>query len=142
MSSRMHLRAPMVGVIWAITLVGACTTEGVNTVTNRGVDYRPIVDMKNIDRVAYERDLLECKEYALQVDVGGSAAAGAIFGAMAGAAMGAAVGSVYNDPGRGAAIGATGGGLGGLGRGAISATTAQEQIVRRCLIGRGYPVLY
>lgn len=128
--------------IAAATLLAACTTDGVNTVTNRGLDYRPVVDMKAVDRVAYQRDLAECKQYAAKVDSGGSALAGALLGGLGGAAVGAATGAVYGQAGTGAAAGATLGGTSGVVGGAVSAQQAQETIIRRCLAGRGYTVLY
>ncbi len=127
---------------FASLAIAACTTGGVNTVTSRGLDYRPIVDMKGVDAIRYQADLKECKEYAAQIDVGGSALAGALVGAAAGAAVGAATGAAVGRAGTGAAIGSAAGGTGGLGGGVVSATRAQEQMIHRCLIGRGYNILY
>lgn len=136
----MSRRLPL--LVAALIAASACSTEGVNTITNRGLDYRPIVDMKGVDHIAYQTDLMECKAYAAQIKGGESALAGALIGAAAGAAIGAAVGAPYGQAGYGAATGATAGGFGGGARGAVSATLSQEQVVRRCLMGRGYNVLY
>ena len=122
--------------------VTACTADGINTVTNRGLDYRPIVDMKGIDVVEFQTDLAECKEYAAQIDAGGSALAGALLGAAAGAAGGAIIGSAFGNTSGGAQFGAAGGALSGAGGGGVSAQRAQENVVQRCLAGRGYTLLY
>ncbi len=125
-----------------IVTVTACTADGINTVTNRGLDYRPIVDMKGIDVVEFQTDLAECKEYAAQIDAGGSALAGALLGAAAGAAGGAIIGNAFGNTSGGAQFGAAGGALSGAGGGVVSAQRAQEKVVQRCLAGRGYTLLY
>lgn len=98
--------------------------------------YRPIVDMKGVDRNAYEADLKECQEYAKQVDPGGDAATGAVAGAAFGALLGAAIGG-RGSAGYGARIGAAQ----GVGAGAAHGLAGQIQVVRNCMVGRGYRVL-
>jgi hypothetical protein len=103
--------------------------------------YRPIVDMKGVDRNQYERDLAECQAYAEQVNVGGEAATGALIGGAFGAAMGLAVGALLGDPGEGAALGAVIGGGSGLASGAAEGAGGQVNVIRNCMMGRGYRVL-
>ncbi len=99
--------------------------------------YRPIVDMRGVDMNRYHVDLGECQQYAGQVNPGEHAVVGAAAGAVLGAAIGAIFGN-RRDAGRGAAayglVGAAGGGAEGA--------AAQREIVRRCMAGRGYRVLY
>ena len=95
---------------------------------------RPIVDMQGRSAYQYEADLADCQQYAAGVDVGGHA----LVGAALGAGLGAALGAVLGDAGTGAALGAISGGATGLGQGA----GAQVDVVRRCLAGRGWNVLY
>ena len=103
--------------------------------------YRPIVEMKGVDNYQYERDLAECQAYAEQVNVGGEAATSAIIGGAIGAVLGLAVGAVLGDPGEGAALGAIIGGGSGLASGAAEGGRGQIDVIRNCLMGRGYRVL-
>ncbi|RJX31957.1 MAG: glycine zipper family protein [Oxalobacter sp.] len=96
--------------------------------------YRPIVDMKGVDKAQYEKDLKECQEYAEQVNVAGETAAGGAIGAGIGGAIGAVSGG---RAGVGAAVGA----ITGTATGAGKATSGQKQVINRCLAGRGYRVL-
>lgn len=101
----------------------------------------PIVDTKGVDPLRYQADLAECRQYADQVSVAGSAAGGGLFGGAAGAAVGAAVGAVTGNPGTGAAVGAAGGGTSGVVGGTARGVSKQDRVVRNCLRGRGYSVL-
>jgi len=93
----------------------------------------PIVDRKGVDPAAYERDLAECTSYGAEVQV----AAGAAKGAVAGGAYGAAVGSIGGD----AADGAGAGAISGATWSALEADREKQQVVKRCLAGRGYRIL-
>lgn len=93
----------------------------------------PIVDTKGVNRVTYETDLRECREYADEVSV----AEGAAKGAAAGAVVGAAAGAISGNADRGAGYGAIGGGT----RSAIYNQREKERVVKNCLRGRGYRVL-
>ncbi|MFH0794938.1 MAG: glycine zipper family protein [bacterium] len=99
--------------------------------------YRPVVDTKGVDMNKYHVDLGECQQYAGQVDPGEHAAVGAAAGAVLGAAIGAIFGN-RQTAGQGAAayglLGAAGGGAEGA--------TSQRDIIKRCMAGRGYRVLY
>ena len=94
---------------------------------------RPIIDRKGVDPVAYERDLAECSKYAGEIQV----ASGAAKGAVAGGAYGAAVGSIHGHASQGAGTGAISGGAWS----ALDADREKQQVVKRCLAGRGYHVL-
>lgn len=99
----------------------------------RGAAYVPLVDMKGVDEAKYPADLGECQAYATQrMDAAQGAMAGAVMGAVIGAIL-APKGYRNNVAGRGALLGGLAGGAG--------ATETQEQIVKTCLVGRGYTVL-
>jgi len=93
----------------------------------------PIVDTKGVNMAAYHRDLDECQKYAAQIDP----AKGVAKGAVAGAAVGAAVGAIGGDVGQAAAVGAVSGGASS----ALKADEDKQNVVKRCLSGRGYRVL-
>lgn len=99
--------------------------------------YQPIVDTKGVDANKYNADLYECQQYAQQVSVGNQAAGGAVIGSLFGALLGAAIG------GRdGMNVGARAGAVNGLAGGAANAATGQVSVVKNCMLGRGYKVLY
>jgi outer membrane lipoprotein SlyB len=95
----------------------------------------PIVDMRGVDPVVYNRDLAECGDYADQVGVGQQAATGAVAGAVLGGAIGAVV--KHHGVGEGAGAGAIIGGAKGVGSGLRERRT----VVHNCLRNRGYAVL-
>jgi outer membrane lipoprotein SlyB len=96
----------------------------------------PIVDMAGVDAAAYQGDLQECAAYADQVQVAAQAGSGAAAGAVVGAAVGAVIGN-SSTAARGAGVGAVSGATSGSGR----ALAERRQVVRNCLLGRGYRVL-
>ena len=99
-------------------------------------NHRPIVDMKGVDPVAYERDLAQCQDYARQVSVAGKSAVGAAAGAVVGGLVGAAVGNsrtAERSAGAGAAVGAA--------KGTARGAQEQQRVIRNCLRNRGYAVL-
>jgi len=102
-----------------------------------GANYRPIVDNKGVDLNRYEADLRECQEYAKQqMGAGESAVAGAAAGALFGAILAAAAGKGY-DRNATARVGA----VTGAATAGAEGETSQRNIIKRCLIGRGYKVL-
>ncbi|MCC5793702.1 MAG: hypothetical protein JJT85_03070 [Chromatiales bacterium] len=105
----------------AMTMAGCASSRG------------PIIDTRGVDMAQYERDLAECEEYANQVNP----VEGAARGAAAGGAVGAMTGAIGGNPGRGAGIGAV---LGGS-QSAAAGVRERDQVVKRCLRGRGYSVL-
>lgn len=104
--------------------------------------YRPIVDMQGVDVNQYENDLAQCQAYADQVSPSGHAAAGAVAGAAGAAVLGLVAAAVFDLDigemvGGAAALGGTMGAMEGGAAGAMS----QVDIVRNCMVGRGYRVL-
>jgi outer membrane lipoprotein SlyB len=93
----------------------------------------PIVDTKGVNMAAYEHDLAECKQYGAQIQP----AQGVAKGAVAGAAVGGAIGAISHDAGAGAAVGAVSGGASS----AVKADEDRQEVVKRCMRGRGYKVL-
>lgn len=105
---------------------------------NTGADVRPIVDMQGVNQSRYEVDLAECQQYAQQQGgTGTSAAKGAVGGAGVGGLIGLVTGGNGTRVAQSAGVGAVIGGA----TGAYSGNKAQENIVKRCLNGRGYKVL-
>ena len=93
----------------------------------------PIIDTKGVDMAAYRRDLAECRAYSAQVPM----ATGAAKGAVAGGAYGAAVGSIHGQATEGAGTGAISGAAWSM----LDADREKQQVVKRCVAGRGYHVL-
>jgi hypothetical protein len=93
----------------------------------------PIIDTKGVDMAAYRRDLAECTKYAEEIHM----AAGAAKGAAAGSAYGAAVGSIHGRASEGAGTGAISGAAWSM----LDADREKQQVVKRCVAGRGYHVL-
>lgn len=101
-----------------------------------GKKYQPLVDLQGQDMSRYQANLKQCQDYAGHIDAGKSALVGVLLGGLLGAAVGASFGS-RSFMRYGASYGAVAGG-GGAGAGA---QRTQEQIIMRCLQGRGYSVL-
>ncbi len=97
---------------------------------------RVITDLKGVESNQYQTDLYQCRQYAAQIDVGGDALTGLVAGVIVGAALGSALGD-KNDAKRTAKVGA----VAGATEGAAGALGEQDQIIRNCLVGRGYKVL-
>jgi outer membrane lipoprotein SlyB len=102
-----------------------------------GHGYRPIVDLDGIDASRYECDLSDCQGYASRINPVQNAAAGAVGGALIGAAIGALIGDRSSFARFGAGVGAVQGGVAG----AAGSVAAQANVVRNCMVGRGYRVL-
>ena len=96
----------------------------------------PIIDSKGVNMNNYETDLAECEAYADEVKVGQRSAKSAA----AGAALWAVIGAVFGNSDT-AARGAAAGGATGAARGAAHGYQEKDQVIRRCLENRGYPVL-
>lgn len=97
--------------------------------------YEPVVDQSKCNNCNYQEDLAQCRAIASDnTNYAGntirSAAGGAAIGAIIGAVVGTDIGSV-------AAAGATGGAIGGLGNEMLTV----NQMIARCMQGRGYNVL-
>ena len=99
--------------------------------------YQPLVD-GDTTSTQYQRDLEECRAYAMSKPSAENAAAvGAIVGALAGVALLALGGGRGGWGNEVAAIGAAMGGVQGYNEGA----QGQQNVVKRCLAGRGHRVL-
>lgn len=101
-----------------------------------GCAHDPIVDMQGVNRQQYQQDLMECKQYAAQVNTAGEAATHAAVGAAIGGVLGAIVGdhrTAEKASGVGAVSGAT--------RGTQRAERRKQRVLINCLKGRGYKVL-
>ena len=99
--------------------------------------YQPLVD-GDTTSTQYQRDLEECRAYAMsKPSAENSAAVGAIVGALAGVALLALGGGRGGWGNEVAAVGAAAGGVQGYAEGA----QGQQNVVKRCLAGRGYRVL-
>lgn len=97
--------------------------------------YRPVVDPASCKNCNYEGDLIQCQAIARDnTNYAGNTIASAAVGAGIGAVIGAVTGL---DVGMLAAGGATGGAIGGLGNEALTV----NQMIARCMQGRGYNVL-
>lgn len=97
--------------------------------------YQPVVDMKGVKAEKYQRDLMECRNYAMQIDPANQAIAGALIGAALGAALTGTIDDSYALTGAGA--GAVSGAAAGVGKGAQDQVT----VINNCMKGRGYKVL-
>jgi len=111
----------------AFLVVGVCLLAGCAAHPD------PIVDMKGVNVAQYEEDLAQCKSYGDEVKV----EQGVLKGAAAGAVVGGVIGAIGGDADRGAGYG---GAVGGTKSG-VKNQREKEQVVKRCMRGRGYRVL-
>lgn len=104
---------------------------------NMLIRYKPVIDTKGVNFEKYQDDLYECNKYAMQAT---SAGEGLVQGAIGSAATGAAIAAAS---GAGGVAGNVAGGsaVGGAVAGAAIAENERMNIVRRCLVGRGYMVI-
>ena len=106
-------------------------TLGLGACASNGAHYEPIIDAQR-DRTYYQ-DLTVCQDLAQRKDlIDGETTNRALLGAGLGALIGV---TRRGDDLENAAVGATVGLLGG------GATVEREEIVKRCMSGRGYRVL-
>ncbi len=103
-----------------------------------GANVKPIIDTQGVNQDKYQSDLLECQNIARQ-ETGAteSGATGAAAGAVVGGLLGLVVGGNASGIAQAAGAGAVLAGAGG----AYKGNQAQENIVKKCLSGRGYRVL-
>ena len=116
-------------------LLSGCISTQSDSIFNPGSG-EPIVDTKGVNMVQYELDLQECSAFSEDISTGKSIAKGVVTGA----AVGAVIEAITDDErswGDTFEVGAVSGGA----QSGIRATRQKEQIVRRCLRGRGYKVL-
>lgn len=112
--------------ILALTFVAA-------VITGCAAHPDPIVDMKGVDKEAFNEDWQECEEYTEEILI----SRGIVKGTATGAAVGAISGAIGGDVGEGAAYG----GLYGGTRSGLDADRERQKVFKRCLQGRGYKVL-
>ena len=93
----------------------------------------PIVDMQGVNVAQYEEDLAQCKAYGDEVKI----EQGVLKGAAAGAVVGGVVGAIGGGADRGAGYGGVAGGT----KSGVKNQREKEQVVKRCMRGRGYRVL-
>lgn len=98
--------------------------------------HKVIIDKEGVDMAKYEQDLAACRAYAEEVPAGEEAGKGALGGAVVGGAVGAILGGR-----RGAETLAGVGAVTGAARGGAHGEREKEQVVKNCLLGRGYRVL-
>jgi hypothetical protein len=103
--------------------------------------YEPIIDPATTRGDNLQRDLADCRGIAEQQNAAGSVGTAGLIGAGLGAGLGAIAGAFGGGAGTGAALGAALGGATGVAHGGLSSQHERDQIVRNCLIGRGYRVL-
>ena len=116
-------------------LLSGCISTQSDSIFNPGSG-KSIVDTKGVNMTQYELDLEECSTFAEDISTGKSIAKGAVTGAAVGAVIEAITEDVRSR--RDAIeVGAVSGGA----QSGMRAVREKEQIVRRCLRGRGYKVL-
>ena len=97
---------------------------------------KPIIDTQGVNMSQYEIDLEECSIFSEDISTGKSIDKGAVTGAAVGAVIEAITDDVRSR--RDAIeVGAVSGGA----QSGIRAVREKEQILKRCLRGRGYKVL-
>ncbi len=96
----------------------------------------PIIESRGVNLAQYDQDLIECQQYADEVEIARKAGTGAAAGAVVGGVFGAVLDN-SDTAKRGAGVGAVAGGARGVGEG----LREREMVIKRCLIGRGYRVL-
>lgn len=128
---RAHRGEPVVLPEYRPSLKSKLAANQRKVITN----YRPVVDQAVCADCDYESDLAQCQSItANNTNISGSAVSGAATDAAASALMGAFLGV---DPGHMAAMGASVGAL----RGAGTEMMTINQMIARCMVGRGYSVL-
>ena len=115
----------LIVVVAAAMALSGCAT--------RGAGFVPLVDNKGKEYSEITSNVQECQQFAQQQAGAGS---GAVAGAVVGALLMAALA-----PGGRKNSWATEGAIVGGASGALGANESQENIIRRCLRGRGFSVL-
>ena len=124
-------------------LLSACATESL-------VDYSPIVDPKMINQKKFDKDIIECRSIALQVEAdyrkrqNEQAMSNMLAGALAGALTGAVVGSGSDYQSELATYGA----VSGMAAGAATNDYTRDivkygprRVIDRCMTNRGHALL-
>lgn len=124
--------------LFPLFLIGLSATVLSSCASYRGTpgDSGVIVDTQGVDMSTYNTDLAECEALAEQVPVSERTATGAVVGAVVGGAIGAVLGDS-----RSAQRAAGAGAVSGTVDGANSGLSEEDQVLKRCMQGRGYRVL-
>ena len=117
-------------VILLLLLVTSCVSNNSTSILDQA---KPIIDTKGVDMTLYETDLEECKAYSNDISTIKSIAKGSATGA----AVGAVIEAISDRRKDAIEIGAVTGGT----QSGLRAAREKEQILKRCLKGRGYKVL-
>ena len=122
----------LITALFLITLSG-CVANSSGSIFESS---KPIIDTKGVNMSQYEIDHKECSIFSEDISTGKSIAKGAVTGAAVGAVIEAITDDVRSR--RDAIeVGAVSGGA----QSGIRAVREKEQILKRCLRGRGYKVL-
>ena len=97
---------------------------------------KPIIDTQGVNMAQYEIDLEECSIFSEDISTGKSIAKGAATGAAVGAVI-----EAITDDARSRRDAIEVGAVTGGAKSGIRAVRDKEQILKRCLRGRGYKVL-
>ena len=124
-------------VVLMFFALSGCATTG-------GGFYSPVVDPSQANSIEYAQALKDCNAIAsANTSTAGSTATGAVGGAAIAAGLFAIVGSIVGvDIGLSAAVGAAVGGVQGALRGVSGSLETSQQIVRSCLVSKGFTVYY
>ena len=122
----------LITALFLITLSG-CVANSSGSIFESS---KPIIDTKGVNMSQYDIDLEECSVFSEDISTGKSIAKGAVTGAAVGAVIEAITDDIRSR--RDAIeVGAVSGGA----QSGIRAVREKEQILKRCLRGRGYKVL-
>ena len=116
-------------------LISGCISTQSDSIFTPGSG-KPIVDTKGVNMAQYELDLKECSTFSEDISTGKSIAKGVATGAAVGAVI-----EAITDNARSRRDAIEVGAVSGGAKSGIRAVQEKEQIVRRCLRGRGYKVL-
>lgn len=117
----------------SIRIVAAVCALALAGCANMGAKYVPLVDLQGRSQAQFDIDVAQCQDFAAKrINAEHFAIAGAIATGLLGAFL-APRGFRNEVAGRAAVLGAAGGAGEGIG--------TQQDIIRRCMAGRGYSVL-
>jgi len=122
-------------MLLCLLLVSGCVATKSGSIFDMTVS-EPIIDTKGVNMAQYEVDLEECSSFSEDISTGKSIAKGTATGA----AVGVIIEAITDDSKSrrdALEVGAVSGGT----QSGIRAVREKEQIIRRCLRGRGYQVL-
>ena len=117
----------------ALLMVSACQSVE---------DYTPLIDRFLLpEGRSLMSDVDQCREYGARRDYSEFILTNTVFGGIFGATLGALAGTLFNSIGWGAGFGAAYGAAIGYATGTGEGFALQQEVVMRCLKGRGYSIL-